>query len=595
MKRLTLFFCVFLTLFSSAQINESFSDGDFTQNPVWNGNVSSFVVNSSLQLQSNATTTSVSYLTTPSDAFINATWECWVKINYTTSSSNYACFYIAADNSNVLNDCNAYYVQVGGTNDEVSLYVLQDGKKTKIIDGTDKRTDGNPVNIRIRVTSDDKGNLTLYSKTANEQEFYEEGSVNNTQISSSEYIALLYSNSSTTGKAYFFDDIVVTGQKALDTIPPVWQTINIIAPRQLEIGFNEVVDISKAIFEINNGIGSATKAELSANKKNIILFFDTDFEKGLIYELTINGLTDKEGNALLENKKKVALTETPLIGDLEINEIMFNAPEQSAEYVEIINLSGKVIDLSNIKIATIKSNGSLNSGIAIPNGTFMSPNSYMAITPAASTVVEYHQCPSDAQLTTVSVWDALNNESATVVVTNLKADTIFDEVNYSAKWHNNMIKNPQGVSLERIHPHLTANDKSSWHSAASEVNYGTPGYKNSQYRDIYTQNATEKMVWAEPEAFSPDNDGNLDQCLIHYKTPVDGYTAKAVILTANGITVKKLFDNDLLSSEGIVIWDGSDNKGSTVQPGIYILYFEMINASIGDKKTLKMPLVISLR
>jgi hypothetical protein len=595
MKRLILFFCIFLPVFSIAQVNESFSDGNFDQNPEWNGNTSSFVVNTSFQLQSSAAATSVSYLSTPSNAFVNASWECWVKINYTTSSSNYACFYIASDAGEITNECNAYYVQIGGTNDEVSLFVLQNGTKTKIIDGTDKRTDGNPVSIQVKVTSDAQGNFTLYSKTASEQEYYEEGTVNNKQITKSDYIALLYSNTSTTGKAYYFDDILVTGAKALDTIPPLCQSIRVQMPDQIVLGFNEAIDIQNANFEVSSSIGQANKAELSTDKKTVTLTFNNYFEKGIIYGLTITGLTDIEGNALVENTKKTAIIETPVVGDLVINEIMFNAPENSAEYVEIINLSGKVIDLSGFKITTRKSNGSLNNGETIPAGSFIAPNSCVAMTPYAKIVSEYHQCPVEAELVNMPSWSTLNNESATLVFVNAGADTIFDEVTYSEKWHNSMIKNVQGVSLERVHPQLASDDKNSWHSAASEVNYGTPGYKNSQYRDIYTSGNTEKLVWIEPEAFSPDNDGNYDQCLIHYKTPAQGYTAKAIILNATGVVVKDFFTNYLLSSEGMIIWDGSDNKGNTIQPGIYVFYFEMINVNSGDKKIYKLPVVVSSR
>src|SRR5665647_165333 len=207
MKKLGLFFIIILPFFCFGQVNESFSDGNFINNPFWSGTSSNFIVNSASQLQSAATATSVSWLFTPSEAFDDAVWECWVKINYTTSSSNYASVYIASDKNDLSAGCNGYYVQIGGTNDEVSLFLQEGTKKTKIIDGTDKRTDGNPVEVRIKVTRDAQGNFSLFSKLITETDFVQEGSTQNNIIKQSNYFGLLFSNTGTTGSAYFFDDI----------------------------------------------------------------------------------------------------------------------------------------------------------------------------------------------------------------------------------------------------------------------------------------------------------------------------------------------------------------------------------------------------
>ena len=50
------FIIVFLTLSYSSygQLFEDFSDGDFTNNPSWEGDTSEFIVNSNLVLQLNA-------------------------------------------------------------------------------------------------------------------------------------------------------------------------------------------------------------------------------------------------------------------------------------------------------------------------------------------------------------------------------------------------------------------------------------------------------------------------------------------------------------------------------------------------------------
>lgn len=596
MKSISLFLFVFLPSYVLSQINETFSDGNFSVNPEWVGVDSNFIVNEAFELQSVAKTTSVSYLATHSNVFVNAVWECSFRINYTTSSSNYACFYISADDKNVQNEnLNGLYVQVGGTNDEVSLYVQKAGKKTKIIDGVDKRTDGKPVEISVRVTRSGNGTFDLYSKLTSEAEYFHEGTVVNNLIASSDYVALLYSNTSTTGNSYFFDNINVSGDVPDDYDAPKILSVSLLEPNRVVIVFSEQVRLDDARFEVDNSIGPPDRYELSENNKQLILTFPVDFEKGIVYSLSVRNVSDLIGNFLIEAKNTIAVTEMPDQGDLLINEIMFNAPENAPEYVEIINVTGKVLNISGLRITTRKVNSDFNTGSPIPEGCFVAPNGFVALTSYPDMLAEYFACPETAAFVEMLSWSSLNNESSDLVLLNQNSE-VLDEVTYSENWHHAMIKNPKGVALERVHPFLASAEKTTWHSAASEVNYGTPGYKNSQYREInVVDTLASQKIWLEPEAFSPDNDGFQDQCFIHYEMPQEGYIAKCMILQPSGTVVKTLFVDNLLAEKGMYFWDGAGNDGNLVASGIYVLYFEAFHVGSGDKKTYKKPVVVSFR
>jgi len=594
MKNLSLFFVFFVPILCFAQVNENFSDGDYTNNPVWTGTTSNFTVNSSFQLQSQATTASTSYLFTPSEAFDNATWECAVKIAYNPSAYNYASVYLASDKSDISSGFNGYYVQIGGSNDEISLYVQEGTKKTKIIDGKDKRTDSNVVDLRIKVTRDVLGNFALYSKLAGESDFVQDGTALNNVVKSSAYVGVLFVNTALTGKDYYFDDILVTGNKVIDKEPPLWTTLSVEQPNILNLRFSEAMDFSHAAYTVDQGINSPSSHVVSDDKTLISLTFDTDFERGKLYTLQTSGLIDLAGNRLIQAARSTGITEPVEINDLIINEIMFDSPDSSAEYLEIYNRSDKLLDVSGVVFTTRKTDGTLNAGNSIPDQTAMLPDSYLALTSDAERVRAYHACPDGSNILSVG-WNALNNESATVVLTNEAKDTIYDELTYNVKWHHSLVKNPKGVALERINPQLPTQSQESWHSAASEVNYGTPGYKNSQYREIGTPDKTEKIVWTEPESFSPDNDGVDDVCFIHYKTDAAGYVANAIIMNAVGVRICQLASNILLSTEGFLTWDGKTDKGTNANVGIYVLYFEMFNPNTGNRKRLKMPIVVSSR
>ena len=47
-------FLAFLPFLADSQVSEAFSDGDFSSNPVWNGDLAQFKINTSDQLQLNS-------------------------------------------------------------------------------------------------------------------------------------------------------------------------------------------------------------------------------------------------------------------------------------------------------------------------------------------------------------------------------------------------------------------------------------------------------------------------------------------------------------------------------------------------------------
>ena len=594
MKNLSLFFVFFVPVLCFSQVNENFSDGDFTNNPCWTGTTSNFVVNTSFELQSQAKEASTSYLFTPSEAFENATWECRVKITYNPSAYNYACVYLASDRNDLTGGCNGYYVQIGGSNDDISLYVQQETKKTRIIDGKDKRTDSNPVDVRIKVTRDALGNFSLYSKLATESDFVPEGTVQNNDIKSCTYSGILFTNTATTGKDYYFDDIRITGTKAVDTEPPKWTTLVLEQPNRLTAGFSEAMDFSKATFSVDEGMGHPASQEIAADKKSVTLSFEANFERGKLYTLTSTGLIDLAGNPLTPSTHTTGISESIGINDLVINEVMFDAPDSSAEYLEIYNRSDKLLDLSGLVFTTRKTDGTLNNGNSIPSNITMLPSTYLALTSDTGKVRIWYNAPEGSNILSTG-WSTLNNESATMVLCNTAKDTVYDELTYNVRWHHSLVKNPKGVSLEKVNPELPTQQQDSWHSAASDVNYGTPGYKNSQYRDLQEKIVEDKTIWVEPESFSPDNDGIDDVCLIHYKTEASGYVANVLILNDVGVRVYQLASNILLSGEGFLSWDGRTDKGKNANVGIYVLYFEMFNPKTGGRKQLKKPIVVSSR
>ena len=590
MKSSVLFFFHLMPLLAFSQLFDQFTDGNFSLNPEWIGTTANFRVNNALQLQSSAPAASTSYLFTRSKAVESASWECTFIIDYPTSSTNFACMYLISDQPTIENGLNGYYVQVGGTADEVSLYVQEGLKKTKIIDGTDKRTDGKPVHITVKVLRDSAGVFSLYSRLAGENNFYFEGETLNTSVIRSEYFGLSFTNTTTTGNAYVFDDVLVTGREVTDVYPPQIISTSLSNFRDISIRFSEEVLFSNFSIKINQYESDFDDFEYSNQILRLTLI--SALENSKIHMVEISGVFDKAGHALLNPVYNIVLSEPGVAGDIIFNEVMFHQPDNSYEYIEFYNRSNKLIDCSGWIFATRKPDGTLNTGQKVPSGTLMAPASYLCVTAQPDSLRNYHQSPDTARLIKTG-WSALNNETATLVLTNAMRDTIFDEFQYFADMHHVLIKNTKGVALERIDPYDASVELRNWHSASSTSGFGTPGYRNSQHREPGIVTDTNKFFTTEKAWFSPDNDGLDDVFIVKYEFPENGYSLQFQVMNASGERVFATGMSEIAGTSGKWVWDGSTMKRNAAAPGIYIVAIEWHQLSVGKRGISKLPFVLA--
>ena len=164
MKRYYIFLIIIQsTIFYSVngQIIDDFSDGNFTDNPTWSGDSLYFMVNPNDQLQLNAPSIAgKSYLSTPNAIIDNAEWNFYVNLDFNPSSSNYVDIYLVSDVGNLTGLVYGYFVRIGNTQGEVSLYKQSWDKASsiKIIDGMDDRVAFNLVELNVKVTNSSGNN-----------------------------------------------------------------------------------------------------------------------------------------------------------------------------------------------------------------------------------------------------------------------------------------------------------------------------------------------------------------------------------------------------------------------------------------------------
>src|SRR5687768_2408479 len=102
-----------------AQVQDAFTDSDFTDNPAWMGQTNLFDVSAS-RLHLNAPAVAgAAYLSTTSTAIHNGFWEFYVEMGFATSSTSLTRVYLASDQPDVSQSLNGYFVMIGNTADEV--------------------------------------------------------------------------------------------------------------------------------------------------------------------------------------------------------------------------------------------------------------------------------------------------------------------------------------------------------------------------------------------------------------------------------------------------------------------------------------------
>jgi hypothetical protein len=225
---------------------------------------------------------------------------------------------------------------------------------------------------------------------------------------------------------------------------------------------------------------------------------------------------------------------------------------------------------------------------AVPFYVF--PGDYIVETEDADNLARQYLVKNPDQVLVISVPPSFPDDEGTVIVLNFQGQVV-DEVKYNKAWHFKLIDNSEGVSLERIDPNGPSQDAANWHSAASTAGYGTPSYKNSQYRLADAINAGIEVT---PKVFSPDNDGLDDIATIRYAATEPGYIANITLLDAAGRPVRNLVRNGTLGLSGYWNWDGLDDKGLKLPVGTYIIFTELFNLQ-GKKSSFKNVVVLAAK
>jgi hypothetical protein len=327
---------------------------------------------------------------------------------------------------------------------------------------------------------------------------------------------------------------------------------------KIKDGLNEVIDLSYELYQSNK----------------VIIKLKHPVEEGESIELIVDNLEDCSGN--ISERLLIALTNLvpAQLGEILLSEILFNPKTGGEDFVELFNSSDKILNLRGWKFAKLNSKGEISEISEIATyDLLIKPRSYMAFSKDKNYLQQNY--PKTGHIIEVLKMPSFNNDEGTVIVLD-KNDVEFDRFSYTEKMHNQLIVNPEGISIERTNYDLTK--KSIWTSAAVDFGFATPGLPNSQG---FTENV-KNVFYAEPIVFNPYQLSGNPTTFLKYNLNGQGFAAKIDIMDKNGKLVRNLSNNTILGSSGEIEWDGLSNAGELLPVGYYVYKVKLYSPKINQ-------------
>jgi hypothetical protein len=378
---------------------------------------------------------------------------------------------------------------------------------------------------------------------------------------------------------------------APDVTPPSLISAFLSAPNTLQLIFSELIEAHELLninFTSNSGNQIQEIIVNTAYSNQVNITFQENFQANQVYSFTITNLTDCEGNSTNLNGTFVLTVEAEL-GDIVINEILFNPVTGGSDYVELYNNSDKFINLKDWNMANLSNGAPANFRIISSSNLIFKPHTYYALTVDSIQVKQTYVNHGVGRFIHCNLPTYANASGNVLLVAPNNA--IIDSVSYSERWHFSLISDRKGKSLERINPDGPSNNPNNWQTASENSGWGTPGIQNSQYLNPQAQG----QFSIEPKVISPDNDGFEDFAILSYALPEPAMVGTIRIFDDHGRPVRELVNNYFFDQSGELKWDGLDNNGIRCRVGRYLILFEVYSTQTGATLVFKQVVVVATK
>ncbi len=477
MKAIQLLFLILAPIYATGQFSDNFSDGNFTQNPAWVGDIDKFVIENQV-LRLNDNVAGQSYLTTQSSITLETQWDFWVRIAFSPSNNNHPRIYLVSNQQNLRGSLNGYYLQIGrdGTDNKRIYLVRQDGAThVELLRGSQNLATASNNLIRIRVTRTQDGVWNVLADGTGGVFFAPQGTVTDLTHTTTSWFGVVCTYTVSNANRFYFDDFVV-GPIIVDNTAPTVSAVELTSPTSVNVVFSEPVYTHSAQntsnYTVNRGVGNPSSAtQLPATPHIVTLIFGQSFAENVIYEIDIDNIQDLSGNTMVNFKGTFANFVVQMHG-VVFNELMVRPSPvvglPAHEYIELYNTTEFPVNLAGWTLQHGTTRRTIPVGIIEPFGYFL-----LSTVGAAPALQQFGNGMGVTGLSATALTDG-----GTSLLLFSQAERLISFVNYTDQWYRNPAKSTGGWSLEKIDPLNFCEGAGNW-AASNDPRGGTPGLQNS--------------------------------------------------------------------------------------------------------------------
>lgn len=377
-----------------------------------------------------------------------------------------------------------------------------------------------------------------------------------------------------------------------DNFGPELLQVDFSSPNSFEAVFNERLSsgsLDAVTVEITPSLNFRSILFTSLARNKIVAEFSDSFLPNQPYDVRFTNLEDCNGNLSKASSSFIYPVES--VGTyIIINEILFNPKGDGVDYVEVYNISDDYVNLKDWQLGRIQDEEVSQVSMISESNLILGPKSYLVLTTDAAIVATQFPNSIQSNMHNLSSMPTYPNTDGTVALMDQRG-TILDQFSYDEDDHSSLLEAVDGVSLERISFENPTNDRNNWTSASSLVDFGTPGYENSQILDGQGIVGRVSIV---PKVFVPGLNGSAAMqsfTTINYTLAKSGMFANVNVYNQSGQLTKSLANGSSLSTAGFMLWNGTNESGDVVRMGYYIVVFELYDGS-GNKEVMRETVVV---
>jgi len=461
------------------QLHESFDGPDLNG---WVGDTLDFILNDEGQLQLMADSAGESKLFRLLVFPDPMSWTIDVSLDFAPSSNNRLVMVLAAE-SPEYRDASALWIEIGesGAEDAIRLFRSDHGETTQLGSGR-PGTVSNAFDLTISFENTADSTWMVISMPSDNPvsniEF--ETKLPSSILNTMNYTGFICHYTTSNTDAFRFDNFRVEKLQP-DTSPPLLTHIEAIDSRSLELAFSEAIDSMASgqslQVEITTGIMIDSLCFNQKSNNEITLFLSDNLNACQNYQIAVSGIFDLNGLSIKDTIAQFNYAVPPLRGDIIINEVLADPVAGGTDFIELYNVSDRLIDLSDCVLANL----SRSQFTPLDSRIVMAPHSFLCLTNDTQVLKQVHLIPDTAMLMEIDL-PAFNNSSGTpaVLLEEPSGNYLYiDTMRYEQEMHLATLGSGEGFSLERVQAMEWSHTYDNWASCGDKVKKATPGYTNS--------------------------------------------------------------------------------------------------------------------